>query len=127
MVSDDPVLDEVLGDAGGFAYAEERRVFYVGITRAIRHTYVLSEKLSPSPFVTELFDNVSGIPSGERCPVCGQGRRVLLKSGSTKFGKPFVILGCDNKSVRCPFVRTLFDDEAGRFLSAHRPDPQKHL
>ena len=40
LVSDDPVLDYVLSDPEHYEYAEERRVFYVGITRAKVHTVV---------------------------------------------------------------------------------------
>lgn len=120
MISDDPVLDDVLSDVSGFAYAEERRVFYVGITRAKKHTYLLSEKMTPSPFVTELFDMISEIPREERCPVCGQGRKVVWKIGKTKYKKTYVTLGCDNKSAGCPFVKTIFDTEAERYLSARQ-------
>ncbi len=36
------------------AYAEERRVFYVALTRAKRQVYMVGKEMDVSPFVTEL-------------------------------------------------------------------------
>lgn len=53
MVSDDPVLDYVLTKSDQYPYGEERRLFYVAITRAKIKTYVLYDKRFPSVFVDE--------------------------------------------------------------------------
>lgn len=53
MVSDDPVLDYVLTKSDQYPYGEERRLFYVAITRARIKTYVLYDKRFPSVFVDE--------------------------------------------------------------------------
>ena len=53
MVSDDPVLDYVLTKSDQYPYGEERRLFYVAITRAKIKTYILYDKRFPSVFVDE--------------------------------------------------------------------------
>ena len=53
LVSDDPVLNYVLTKSDQFPYGEERRLFYVAITRAKMKTFVLYDKRFPSVFVDE--------------------------------------------------------------------------
>ena len=53
MISDDPVLDHVLTKSDQFPYGEERRLFYVAITRAKIQTMVLYDQRFPSVFVNE--------------------------------------------------------------------------
>lgn len=53
MISDDPVLDYVLTKSDQFPYGEERRLFYVAITRAKIQTIVLYDQRNPSVFVNE--------------------------------------------------------------------------
>lgn len=53
LVSDDPVLNYVLTKSDQFLYGEERRLFYVAITRAKKKTLVLYDKRFPSVFVDE--------------------------------------------------------------------------
>lgn len=53
LVSDDPVLNYVLTKNDQFPYGEERRLFYVAITRAKIKTLVLYDKRFPSVFVEE--------------------------------------------------------------------------
>lgn len=53
MVSDDPVLNYVLTKSDQYPYGEERRLFYVAITRAKIKTYVLYDRRFPSVFVDE--------------------------------------------------------------------------
>lgn len=53
LVSDDPVLNYLLTKSDQFPYGEERRLFYVAITRAKMKTLVLYDKRFPSVFVDE--------------------------------------------------------------------------
>lgn len=53
LVSDDRVLKYVLTKSDEYPYGEERRLFYVAITRAKIKTIVLYDKYSPSVFVDE--------------------------------------------------------------------------
>ena len=50
---DDPVLNYVLTRSDQYPYGEERRLFYVAITRAKVKTYVLYDRRFPSVFVNE--------------------------------------------------------------------------
>lgn len=52
-VSDDPTLQYVLTKSDQYPYGEERRLFYVAITRAKVHTWVLYDRRFPSVFVDE--------------------------------------------------------------------------
>ncbi|WP_025069271.1 UvrD-helicase domain-containing protein, partial [Bacteroides gallinarum] len=53
LVSNDPVLNYVLTKSDQFPHGEERRLFYVAITRAKMKTLVLYDKRFPSVFVDE--------------------------------------------------------------------------
>lgn len=53
LVSDDSVLNYVLTKSDQYPYGEERRLFYVAITRAKIKTFVLYDKRFPSVFVDE--------------------------------------------------------------------------
>ena len=56
MVSDDPVLDVVLTKSDKYPHGEERRLFYVAITRAKIKTIVMYDKRYPSIFVDEFMN-----------------------------------------------------------------------
>lgn len=51
---DDPILSLVTDTSDQFEYNEERRLFYVAITRAKRGTIIISNRNHPSPFVDEV-------------------------------------------------------------------------
>ena len=53
LVSDAPVLNYVLTKSDQYPYGEERRLFYVAITRAKVKTYILYDRRFPSVFVDE--------------------------------------------------------------------------
>ena len=56
QIEDDPLLQLVLPDEEPYPFAEERRLFYVAVTRARHHTYILSDICAPSVFVQEMLD-----------------------------------------------------------------------
>ena len=98
-VTDDPLLDLVLASPERHPNAEERRLFYVAITRAKRRVFLLADGGPPSPFLQELIRNgydvtVFGrLPENESsCPRCVRGR--LERRQSTRNGKTFY--GCSN-------------------------------
>lgn len=49
-----PLLEALLPPREAFAHAEERRLFYVALTRARRRVYLICDRNAPSPFATEL-------------------------------------------------------------------------
>ena len=79
FIQDDPLLDLVRDRDFSYPHAAERRVFYVGITRARKATHVVSSIMAPSTFALELKDSGSGQHLGfensktSNCPGCGSG------------------------------------------------------
>ncbi|MDO5681166.1 MAG: UvrD-helicase domain-containing protein, partial [Pelistega sp.] len=49
-----PLIQIIRQDDEGYPYAQERRVFYVAITRARQHVYLLYSVKKPSAFIQEL-------------------------------------------------------------------------
>ncbi len=78
QITDDPVLELALPEPERFEHAEERRVFYVALTRARDSVAILASREKPSRFVTELLEHEEyGVTEeGEsrnrqyRCPRC---------------------------------------------------------
>ncbi len=93
-IVDDEVLDMVLPEPEKFDHAEERRLFYVAMTRARKSVTVLADRERPSVFAREVIDNPSygAIVIGEagvashRCGECG-GRMLSQthKNGRQQF------------------------------------------
>ena len=109
IIADDPVLTYVLSKADDYPYAEERRVFYVGITRARKHTYVVYDVLQPSPFVTEF---VGVVTSGRHmCPKCQNGYLYVVKRGKAKNGNAYECVKCSNTRAGCDYFKTVFENE----------------
>jgi DNA helicase-4 len=111
QIEDDPVLQLAMPDAETFAMAEERRLFYVALTRASRQVRLYTSLEKPSRFVTELasqkrvvVEPVDG-EALETCPKCQTG---VLKLRATGYA-PF--LGC-SRYPQCDFKRSVEDDEA---------------
>ena len=105
-IADDPVLDLAMPAPESFAHAEERRLFYVALTRARREVTLITSPQRMSPFVVELLDDPHVTVTGdsdapvEICSQCGQGTMVERKG---KFG-PF--LGCSTFPA-CSHTRDL--------------------
>lgn len=106
-ISDDPVLSRVLSENDHFEFGEERRLFYVAITRGKRMTYLFYDKKHPSTFVTEIEPDV---PLADRCPVCQAGRKTMVHSGVTKNGSKFYTYICSNTAAGCDYRQTIFDN-----------------
>ncbi len=60
-----PLLELLLPRLEAFPYAEERRVFYVALTRAKHHVYLIANPHNPSIFVRELLKNKYEITDAE--------------------------------------------------------------
>ena len=84
---DDPLLDLVAPpvDDNPYPNAEERRLFYVGMTRGRKSTYLISDTDRPSPFVRELLQIAPEVHELGRlspgCPACKAGHLVRSLTG----------------------------------------------
>ena len=108
MISDDPVLNYVLSEQEeSIEFAEERRVFYVAITRAKTQTTVFYKNGRPSVFVNELFTDMQE-DDRKKCPLCNFGHVRIMKQGQARNGNHYVCLGCDNTQARCDYFETKF-------------------
>ncbi len=90
-VADDPILDYLLHEGDGYENAEERRLFYVALTRARHRVYFLYNLHSPSKFLLEFREDNAFVEKEQvkRCPECGG--RMVARQG--QFGSFY---GCSN-------------------------------
>ena len=111
-IANSPVLKYVLSEPDGYEYGEERRLFYVALTRAKKCTYVMYDTGNPSPFVAEFVGEArkkhQDIPAEERCPKCRCGQRLLLRKGRAVNGNPYFVYGCSNEAFGCDYRETKF-------------------
>ena len=117
-VTDDPILGYVLSEIDTFEYSEERRLFYVAITRAKKHTHVLYNENMPSVFVTEMTDNEE---SGQmKCPHCKKGRLKMVKESVSINGNRYRNYRCSNSVAGCHFFwQVYFDEESDVIRKYH--------
>lgn len=105
-VSDDPILGYVLSKPESYPFAEERRLFYVAITRAKKHAYVLYKETCPSPFITDIDKELRGdIPSKDNmvCPWCKNGNLRSIAEGTNKNGTMWRVYRCTNNTAGCQY------------------------
>jgi DNA helicase-4 len=104
-IADDPILQLFLPSEDDFAFAEERRLFYVALTRTRNKTFLLVPDRNASEFANEIKELCYlEIPKDEnltinnpKCPRCKTGRLVMRQAN----GKSFV--GCSNYPA-CDFT-----------------------
>ena len=126
---DDPLLSLVLPPPLGGAYRhdEERRLFYVALTRARRGTYLVADSRRPSAFVNELLRRHTGLRRlGEfrrdRTPTCPRCRTGILDVSST--GRTMSCLNapfCRYRAPRCQRCKRGFLVISGRSSRCTNP------
>lgn len=97
-IEDDELLNLVMPRPETFEFAEERRLFYVALTRASRGVFLLTNSREPSRYIRELseiagdnlrFESIDGDPL-HQCPKCRVGQLVERKGrNNSRF------LGCN--------------------------------
>lgn len=96
--ADDPLLNLLLSSADQFENGEERRLFYVAITRTKKHVILLTDKTRKSKFIKELQNENNNRDSC--CPKCKEGDLILRTSSA--FG-PFY--SCSNFAYGCDYKK----------------------
>lgn len=97
-LTDDPMLTPLLSEKEDFRFAEERRLFYVAITRTKNETILLAPNINESEFFMELLNDNGYVLSADddkkqiNCPWCKTGRLVIRRNSIT--GEQF--LGCSH-------------------------------
>ena len=100
-VADDPILGYVLSEIDTYEYSEERRLFYVAITRAKKHIHILYNEKMPSVFVTEILYN--GKTDMMLCPRCKRGRLSMIRDAVSTRGDRYRNYVCSNNVGGCNF------------------------
>ncbi|HEY5370497.1 MAG TPA: UvrD-helicase domain-containing protein [Hanamia sp.] len=104
-MSDDEVLNLLLSEADQFENGEERRLFYVAMTRAKENVYFVADSSFKSKFIAEL-EIESGQSLNKKCPTCKTADVVLRKTGTARNGNTYKFYGCSNYLYGCEYTTT---------------------
>lgn len=117
QIDDDPIMKLVTVEDTGIPFAEERRLFYVALTRTKNRTYILTPENRPSRFVMELVDKYKlpverklnyHVYAGSKlrlyCPICGYP---LKKEYNNNYG--LTLYMCTNDPELCEFMSNKAD------------------
>ncbi len=115
-IQEDPIIKLVTLDNNEQEYGEERRLFYVAMTRTKNRVYLVTPESRPSPFVSELMKEYTSIrirgnkPESSfaekrklKCPICGFPlQKRAAREGLGK--KVLSLYVCSNEPEICGFV-----------------------
>lgn len=118
QITDDPVLQIAMPEPDPYPLAEERRLFYVALTRARRQVRIYTQIDAPSRFLSELARTGAVEIEAEGgtlspCPKCGAG---TMRRYDGQYG-PFE--ACSTHP-RCDFKRNLSAESPGVAAPSHR-------
>lgn len=101
-IPNNAVVQLLLEDSDHYQYAEERRLFYVALTRTRKKVWLLVQDNNKSVFVQELLAGFGNELMSNRhtCPECGG--RLMKKSGS--YGD---FIGCINFRKGCRYSQSI--------------------
>jgi DNA helicase-4 len=110
QIEDDPIMKLVTYTDHSIPFAEERRLFYVAMTRTKNRVYMVTPQKNPSRFVLELIKDFK-IPHSKKlrlelkemnilkCPIC---TFPLKYENNKNYGIPLYI--CTNEPEICDFM-----------------------
>lgn len=110
QMADDPVLNLLLSKADQFENGEERRLFYVAMTRAKEMLYFITDSYKKSKFILEI-ETETEQESNVKCSICKKGDMVPRSSGVAKNGNRHIFYGCSNFKYRCRNNYRVFEDQ----------------
>ena len=130
-VDDDPILNLVVSNDTSYNYAEERRLFYVALTRTKNRVFIITPERRPSEFIKELLSEPHNYPNvtlngalkvdvnapkkiKDCCPICGYPMQFKWNKN---YGLRLWI--CSNDQEVCGFMT---NDKRGGDLSIHKCD-----
>lgn len=110
QLEDDPIMKLVRFEDTSIPFAEERRLFYVALTRTKNRVYILTPQQKPSRFLIELINDYKISHSDNlnmemidlfrlRCPVCGYP---LKYEFNKNYGMGLYL--CTNEPEVCDFM-----------------------
>lgn len=111
QIEDDPVISIVQHNDRTIEYAEERRLFYVALTRTKNRVFIVAPETQPSKFILELKENYKDVVlegklkpkihlnDKKLCPICGYP---LKLSFNDKYGIRLYM--CTNDQELCGFM-----------------------
>ncbi len=97
-ISDDPLLNFLLSKADQFPNGEERRLFYVAMTRAKKHVCFLVNREYTSKFLEEIEENEK--ITALQCEWCDNGKLIERKG-------PYGFFYACNNSHYCNFTKKI--------------------
>lgn len=104
-MSDDPVLNLLLSESDQYPNGEERRLFYVAMTRARERLYLIADASYKSKFIME-FENSTANATVSKCPRCLTADVMVMKTGTAKNGNKYKFYGCTNYQYGCNYNKT---------------------
>ena len=127
-IEDDPVMRLVMPGKDLHQHGEERRLFYVALTRARRETHLISPVSAPSLFTLEMLKDGLGVHVGldnsknRECPSCKSGRILVSNKAGGSYCSNIPL--CDFISppcLKCQKPMT-YTGEKERFRCEKHPD-----
>ena len=126
-IDDDPVMKYVIKEDNTIEYAEERRLFYVAMTRTKNRVFIVTPENRPSEFILELIKDYPEITvhgdlnknvvtniGVKRCPICGYPLQFRYKPN---YGLSLWM--CTNEPEVCNFIS---NNLAGGEMSVQKCD-----
>lgn len=119
-VQNPPIVDLLLENADNFPDAEERRLYYVALTRAKKRVFLVTVENNVSVFAKDLINKYGAEmkKSDWLCPLCGGE----LRKRTGRYG---VFYGCSNYRVTgCRYTRNL---HGSKKTQAHNGVNSNHM
>ena len=133
--NDDPILNLILSEQDNFQYSEERRLFYVALTRAKEQTYLIADNSHPSEFALELETSgynvkiVGKKESDNKCPACTDGKIIEKTYDNSIFFSCANYPVCKYKAALCSACKSDYivrrHNDAGQEYSVCRNEDCK--